>query len=302
MIPYAAAWRLNGSPFDPEPKPEFFIPLTAQAEGLTRLQFIVDHRRSGAALLAPAGTGKSMLLHVLATRIEAPDRIVVALPGAPGQVTTAARLLATALGGVAVENTGLDQALDALAGAAKTSRHSHLVALVDNADLARDNAVLDVFRMAAAALEQAGKSCTILLAGPERLADRLGEIDPIAQRMHLIWWLQPFTLDQTSHYVRQRLTRVGRRDDVFTEAALYILQEVSGGIARNINHLADLALLEGALARVPRIDRETMLRAVASHRPAGRDRRDTAAADQPEAPPTPQTPPAAPADEGYVWE
>lgn len=308
MIPYAAAWRLNASPFEPVSDEKAFVPLATHLEGLARLQFIVDNQRSGAALLGPAGTGKTLLLHVLATRIALPGRLVLRLAGATGQPKSIARTIVEAL----EPNSAIgdaDNPLERIEAIARATPVQHLVVLVDNADLVRDRATLEGFHLVATALESVGKRCTLILAGSDRLSDRLNESDSIAQRMQLAWWLQPLTLEETSEYVRHRMARAGRRDDVFTEASLYILQEASGGIPRLINHLADLALLEGALAKTPRIDREIMLRAVASHRPVPRSRRDAldlsdaslAAASTPAAP-TVENVATEPADSEYVWE
>lgn len=313
MIPYAAAWRLHASPFEPVPDAKTFVPLATHLEGLARLQFIVDNHRSGAALLGPAGTGKTLLLQALATRIALPGRLVLPLAGATNAADAILQTAVDALDDQGVTGTGLDR-LDAIA---RTTPVQHLVALVDNADQIRERRTLETFHTIASALEGAGRRCTLILAGTDRLSDRLNESDSIAQRMQLAWWLHPLTLEETSTYIRHHMARAGRRDDVFTEASLYILQEASAGIPRVINHLADLALLEGALAKAPRIDREIMLRAVASHRPAPRSRRDALAAmEAPAAPepapgtdaPTASTPaPAtatatATADSEYVWE
>jgi type II secretory pathway predicted ATPase ExeA len=311
VIPYAAAWRLNASPFEPVPDTKAFVPLATHLEGLARLQFIVDNHRSGGALLGPAGTGKTLLLQTLATRIALPGRLVLPLVGATNAPEAILQTVVEALeekDPTGRAGSGLDR-LDAIARATPVQ---HLVAFVDNADQIRERSTLEAFHTIASALESAGRRCTLLFAGTDRLSDRLNESDSIAQRMQLAWWLHPLTLEETSTYVRHHMARVGRRDDVFTEASLYILQEASAGIPRVINHLADLALLEGALAKVPRIDRETMLRAVASHRPIPRSRRDalaateTAAAPEPapvtDAPAAPAAPPPAPTDSEYVWE
>jgi general secretion pathway protein A len=74
----------------------------------------------------------------------------------------------------------------------------------------------------------------------------------------------PLSEKETSDYVRHRLSVAGARDaSIFTESALQMLYDLSGGIPRRINQLADMALVAGMGKDKKSID-EAMIKEAAS--------------------------------------
>ena len=70
--------------------------------------------------------------------------------------------------------------------------------------------------------------------------------------------IEPWGRDETEKYLRASLAQAGCRTAVFAEPALARLQELSHGIPRRINQLADLALLAGAGQDLPQIGPEVV--------------------------------------------
>jgi general secretion pathway protein A len=65
--------------------------------------------------------------------------------------------------------------------------------------------------------------------------------------------LRALTATETAAYVRHRLQAAGTTCDIFTADATEALHYLSHGLPRQINRLADLALLVGFADRLPRI-------------------------------------------------
>jgi type II secretory pathway predicted ATPase ExeA len=84
-----------------------------------------------------------------------------------------------------------------------------------------------------------------------------------AQRISIMYHLGYFSEQQTTEYIRFRMKAAKCTKEIFTEEALGIIFNQSGGIPRNINTLCDLCLLIGFMDRAPGIDRKIVERAAA---------------------------------------
>ena len=72
---YQAHWNLQETPFSGRnPKARFFASPTHD-EALARLHFLVDERRRLGLLLGPAGSGKTLVLELLAAPTQRPSRL-----------------------------------------------------------------------------------------------------------------------------------------------------------------------------------------------------------------------------------
>lgn len=95
---------------------------------------------------------------------------------------------------------------------------------------------------------------TLLLLGQPELQTLLDANKPFAQRIAIRCHLQALSETESRRYVTHRLAVAGRSDALFTEEALAELVVRSGGLPRRINHLCDLALLEGFGRNVDRLN------------------------------------------------
>lgn len=87
----------------------------------------------------------------------------------------------------------------------------------------------------------------ILLGQPElREVIERPSLVQLAQRVAVSYHLKPFDLDQTRDYIRHRLVHVGGQGTEFSDFAVRCIFEESGGVARVINKLCDLALVYSA--------------------------------------------------------
>jgi len=100
------------------------------------------------------------------------------------------------------------------------------------------------------------KLSTCLLFGEDRLAQRLNHAsyDSLRNRIYLRSELPPLSAEDAAQFIKYRLMTAGRLTDLFTPEAIVALHRGSRGIARSLNKLAMLTLVEGGLRRRPAID------------------------------------------------
>ena len=70
--------------------------------------------------------------------------------------------------------------------------------------------------------------------------------------------IEPWQQAETEGFVRHMLARAGRSPATFTPDALARLHEVTGGVPRNINQMAELALLAAAGQGLELVDVHTI--------------------------------------------
>jgi type II secretory pathway predicted ATPase ExeA len=134
-----------------------------------------------------------------------------------------------------------------------------LVVIIDEAHLLSADC-LHVVRTISNIETPEQKLSTCLLMGESRLAQRLehATYESLRNRIYLRATLDPLTLEDAEQYVKFRLITAGRFEDLFTPAAFAAMHFHSRGIARTLNKIAMLSLLEGSAHQRPVIDEETV--------------------------------------------
>lgn len=253
---YTSYWRLKHRPFDSDCDPAFYYPAESHQAALLKLRYIVEHRQGGAVLAGPAGSGKTLLLGMLRTMLPEPfgPWIHLVYPQMPGEELLA--WLAGQLGGHGPAETfsvaqSLRQIEEALQDNARRGRHAVLV--IDEAHLLDDPATQETLRLLLN-FQHEGHGClTLLLAGQVRLLPLVDRAPPLEERLAVRCLLRPFNEAETAAYVAHRLRVAGCDRPLFDTEALSTLHRLSGGIARRINRLCDLALLIGFAEEQPAI-------------------------------------------------
>ncbi|MDR1309428.1 MAG: AAA family ATPase [Deltaproteobacteria bacterium] len=114
--------------------------------------------------------------------------------------------------------------------------------------------------MALASLEPGWRGrVSLMLAGPS-----VDWPPPALQGLGQVVELAPFGLNETMDYVRFRLGAAGATRDLFSTEALTTLQSYSHGLARQINALADKALMTAWAAGKSQISNNHVIQAKAS--------------------------------------
>jgi type II secretory pathway predicted ATPase ExeA len=257
---YLAHWGLREAPFRNAIDPRVFYESPTHEEALARLHFLIEGRRRAGLLLGAAGSGKSLLLEVLAGQARRTGRSVarISLLGLDTQ-----ELLWTL-----AASWGLDpeahaeprhlwrMIVDRLAEYHHENRAS--VVLLDDADQARDDVLPHILRLAQSDISSDPAATLVLAARIDklgRLNERLLELADL--RIDLLRW----SAEDVDGYLEHALARAGRRpndDPVFVPEAIPLLAELSAGVPRHVTQLADLALVAAAGHGLSAIDCHTL--------------------------------------------
>ncbi len=86
---------------------------------------------------------------------------------------------------------------------------------------------------------------SLLLSAQPAILPMLERMPQLDERLGVKCLLRPFSLEETAAYATHRLKTAGAKRTIIDSDAFATLHELTGGVARRINRLCDLALLIG---------------------------------------------------------
>ena len=254
---YQSHWGLRESPFHDGFDPQSFYQSPTHEEALARLHFLVEQHRRLGLLLGPEGSGKSLLLEILAAQLRrrGPAVARVNLTGISGDEMLWS--LAAQFGRNLDRCDSTPVLWRALSDRLAAFRYQQVdaVILIDDADRAGNSVVPHLIRLAK--LEPSPQPrLTLILAGDCMTIGRLGDtlLGLSELRIDLAAW-QP---DDIAGYLDRSLRRAGGSASMFDEPAIARLYELSHGIPRQVRLLADLSLVAGAGRHLHSIDADVV--------------------------------------------
>ncbi len=254
---YQEHWGLTDSPFQRCMIAQRLLKSPPHDEALARLHFLVERNRRLALLTGPPGCGKT---HVLALFGETMRRRGAQVVRLNLRGHDAHRFLWEVAVGLGANPRHHDSAFvlwrrveDRLAA----NRYQQVLTLLLFDDAFRaDRAVQEhIVRLASAEFSSEAAQ-TIVLAGLEQQIRLLRP--ELLELAELRIELEPWDQEQLAQYLNDELTRAGARQSVFSPDAVSKLLQLSGGLPRRVNQLAELSLLAGAGQGVERIDPEML--------------------------------------------
>jgi type II secretory pathway predicted ATPase ExeA len=254
---YLDYWQLTQQPFEPIVGRGGFYPCETHEAALLKLRYAVENRRGAALLAGPSGSGKTMLVHLLRESLGPKFSPLVHLvfPQMSGRDLLV--YLAEQLGAPPADpprHTVEESVrrLEFLLGQnARIERHA--VVIVDEAQLLEDCGALETLRLLLNFEHNGLPTLTLLLVGEMNLISAASRLPSLEERLSVKALLRELTAAETAAYVRHRLQAAGATRDIFTSDATEAMHYLSHGLPRQINRLADLALLVGFADRLPRI-------------------------------------------------
>lgn len=252
---YLDYWQLASKPFEPAADRANFFSCESHEAALLKLRYAVENRRGAVLLAGPSGVGKTMLVQMF--RGELPAVFQPQVPIVFPQMSSRDLLvyLAEELGAPAAEppRHTIEESIRRIESLLKhnAERGRQAVVVIDEAHLLEDCGALETLRLLLNFEFGSGPALTLVLIGQMSLVSAVTRFSSLEERIAVKALLRSFTIEETADYVRHRLTAAGAVRDIFSPDALEALHYLGHGIARQINRLADLALLVGYADELP---------------------------------------------------
>jgi type II secretory pathway predicted ATPase ExeA len=235
----------------------------AQQTLLHGLTLFLDVR--GLALVTgPSGVGKSITLRRFLQSLDEARVRPVHIPIVPTTPIGFLRALNRAL--------GLPMRAHAADLFAQAQQHlvadqgPHLLLVLDDAEGCKPE-WLDLLRRLTAYALDGEDRFSVLISGTEELLPTLRApgLEPLRSRVAFAHALRPFQVDDTHAYVAWHLERTDAPKNLFSDEAVRILFQASGGRARRVNQLALQGLIAAAVHGRDRIDARFLTDTLADH-------------------------------------
>ncbi len=250
---YLEHWKLTKKPFQNTPDPEFFYKSEQHQEALSRLLVTVLEQYGAAMLTGTYGCGKTALIQVLLAELKE-KRCQTALISNPPQTYPALLrgIVRQLRGGEGLPAEATDQTIDffleRLEDILKNNSRdrTETLIIIDEAHTLTNPQTLDGLRRLLNFQQADQFLLTLILVGQPELEQIIANLKPLAQRIAMTARLDAMTSNDTKGYLWHRLQQAGAEKNMFSDAAVTLLHQRSGGIPRRLNHLAELSLLLGA--------------------------------------------------------
>lgn len=251
---YQDYWQLDSKPFDPVDDAAWFFPSEPHRGALLKLRYAVEQKRGAAVLAGPSGVGKTLLVDRLVEELD--DSVTPVARVVFPQMTERDLLayLADRLGAPAEAppRYTVDESVRRLETLLATNRDAgrHALLVIDEAHLLDDTGLLETARLllnlgGGDGGGAAAPAMTLLLVGQMGVLSALERTPSLEERVAVKSLLRSFTVDETAEYVRHRLRAAGATRELFSPDALQLLHPLTGGVARRVDRLCDLALVVG---------------------------------------------------------
>jgi len=252
---YLEYWGLKVPPFENLPNPDFLYFSPKHEEAMTRLLYATHGRKGAAMLTGDVGMGKTTLTRAFVRQLpeEKFDIGIIANPS-----LSPVDFLKEILYQLNVdENT--DSKVDLLRllnskSLSNAQEDKTTVVIVDEAQAIKDEDTMEELRLLLNFQMNDRFLLTLILVGQPELRKRVEKIPQLSQRISIKYHLSPLDFPETVKFIFFRLKVAGLEKSVFSEQAIKLIYQVTGGIPRSIVNLCDLCLLVGFSYKVPLIN------------------------------------------------
>ncbi len=130
-----------------------------------------------------------------------------------------------------------------------------VVLVVDEAHLL-DDGMLEEFRLMTNANYDRQSPLALILLGqpPLRIRLKSSRFEALSQRLRYRFRLEGLDQDETTQYIKLRLSSAGVPPDLFSQDALHQIFQICEGLPRRINNLCSLALLRAKAQKRSTLD------------------------------------------------
>lgn len=249
---YEEYWRFKSRPFENRSSAEYYYPSETHQAAMLKLRYAIENRRAAGLLCGPTGMGKSLIADLLLRQLGETFRPVYNLVFPTLSAEQLLRYLVDQ-----IDSSSGDWPREPSADLMRFERllkknleqNRHAVIVVDEAHLLEQNGLLEPLRLLlnVASSQSPGESAwTLVLIGQPTLLSHVERYHPLDERLAVKCMLNRLLPDETVAYIHHRVRLAGgQSEQIFDEAALERIHQLSQGIPRRINRLCDLALMVG---------------------------------------------------------
>jgi general secretion pathway protein A len=263
---YTEYWRLKEKPFENTLDMRFAFMTSQHKEGLARLLYTAEQRRPGAIVAGEFGTGKSLVRKMFLSRLDKVGNFVVASVDNPlGGIEAVLTDVYDQVVEKPAHFTSFGSALRELKAAfmARNARGFHNLVLVEEAQLLNDVETIEQLRLLMNLQDDKGSPLvSLIFFGQSRFLSTIKACPALGQRIPNRWTVGPFSIEQTRDYITHRLSVAGGNAWIVDDDAVVAIHGHTGGIARLINNIGDLALYLGMSESAVRVDASIVNRIV----------------------------------------
>ncbi|MEO0249188.1 MAG: AAA family ATPase [candidate division WOR-3 bacterium] len=242
---YETFYGLKEKPFQIVPDPSFLYRSEKHENALSYLEYGLNEQTGLVLLTGEVGSGKTTLIQYMLGRLN---------PNVESAVIFNSNLTSDQLLNMVLSEFDFEPPSDKTA--ALITLNDYLVRLyaegrralliVDEAQNLSPSA-LEELRMLSNLHDGQHPLLQVVLVGQQELKVKLAQpaMRQLAQRIAVRYHLTGLNREDTGRYIAHRLAKAGGRSDLFTEAAVDLIFEISRGIPRAINLVCEAALVYG---------------------------------------------------------
>jgi general secretion pathway protein A len=258
---YEQFYKLTSKPFQLSPDPSFFFSSRGHKRAMAYLRYGLTQGEGFIVVTGGIGTGKTTLVETLFATLQSENLVAARLVTTQLAEEDMLRMVAAAFG---LDHSGENKATllknveNFLKARAREGKRVLLV--VDEAQNLPPRSLEELRMLSNFQLGKRGLLQSFLL-GQDEFLETLHSpgFEQLRQRVIASCSLNPFDLDELSHYIEHRLAKVGwQHDPKLTPEAYAAIHRYTGGIPRRINTLCDRLMLYGFLEEIHEFTEEVV--------------------------------------------
>jgi general secretion pathway protein A len=250
-------YNLTHLPFTKEIETDNLQKLPSVDTALKKMKLLIETRGIG-TLTGKSGTGKSCILRLLQSELNTGLYKVLYICHSSIAILGFYCHLCHSLGLEAGARRDIMFRVikDRILTLNKSNR-IHPVLILDEAHLL-GNDILKDLRLLTNFEIDSYNALTVLLCGQENLNQKFGLsiLEPLANSISISVTINNLPKEESFSYVEQRVNSSGGTINLYTKGALNLIHQASGGVMRNINTIANGALIKAFLSKSSQIETE----------------------------------------------